>query len=82
MFIDTIIIGRRRSAKPDPLQNIAVEPDVLPSVPNCEHCDAKRFHKEPPRFCCSSGEIQLLSTEMPRELMLLYLEDSDEAAEF
>lgn len=55
---------------------------MLPSVPNCQYCDAKRFHKEPPGFYCSSGEIQLLLTEMPRELMLLYLEDSDEATEF
>ncbi|CDP07197.1 unnamed protein product [Coffea canephora] len=51
---------RRRSTKHDPLQNIAVEPDVLPSILNCKYCDAKRFHKVPPGFCCSSGEIQLL----------------------
>ncbi|XP_071928923.1 uncharacterized protein [Coffea arabica] len=76
---------QRRSRKPaitDPLATIATEPAVLPDVPSCPYCHAKRFHQEPPGFCCASGEVQLLSTEMPRELMLLYIEDSDEAAEF
>ncbi|XP_027151874.1 uncharacterized protein LOC113751927 [Coffea eugenioides] len=76
---------KRRSVRrsvTDPLATIATEPTVLPDVPNCPYCHAKRFHHEPTGFCCTSGEIQLLSTEMPRELMLLYIEDSDQAVEF
>ncbi|XP_071907122.1 uncharacterized protein [Coffea arabica] len=72
----------RKRAVTDPLTTIATEPAVLPDVPSCPYCHAKRFHQEPPSFCCASGEVQLLPTEMPRELMLLYIEDSDEAAEF
>lgn len=66
----------------DPLQSIAIEPSSLPSAPDYQYCGAKHFHKEVPGFCCSSGEIHLVPTEMPREHMLLYLEDSEEAAEF
>ncbi|XP_027169321.1 uncharacterized protein LOC113769034 [Coffea eugenioides] len=73
---------RRKMLATDPLNVVATEPDILPDIPDCQHCKAKKFQFEPPGFCCSSGEIQLLPTEMPRELMMLYLEDSEEAIEF
>ena len=72
----------RQRQKRDILQNIATESMTLPEAPSCKLCGAKKFHLEPPGFCCSSGEIRLLETEMPRELMLLYLSDNDEATDF
>ncbi|XP_071903987.1 uncharacterized protein [Coffea arabica] len=74
--------GRRKMLAMDPLSMVATEPDILPNISDCQYCKAKKFQFEPPGFCCSSGEIQLLPTEMPRELMMLYLEDSEEAIEF
>ncbi|XP_071923013.1 uncharacterized protein [Coffea arabica] len=73
---------RPQRQKRDILQNIATESMTLPEAPSCKLCGAKKFHLEPPGFCCSSGEIRLLETEMPRELMLLYLSDNDEATDF
>ncbi|KAL3518720.1 hypothetical protein ACH5RR_021309 [Cinchona calisaya] len=66
----------------DVLQQIAAEPAILSEIPDCTYCGAKRFEYEPPGFCCASREIHLLPTKMPRDLMLLYLGDSEEAAEF
>ena len=45
----------RKRAMTDPLTTIATEPAVLPDVPSCPYCHAKRFHQEPPGFCCASG---------------------------
>lgn len=66
----------------DPLEFIANTPDLLPTVPNCEFCCAKRIYLEPPTFCCSLGEIKLLETEMPSELAQLYLGHLENAKEF
>ena len=73
---------QRKMLATDPLSVVATEPDILPNIPDCQHCKAKKFQFEPPGFCCSFGETQLLPTKMPRELMMLYLEDSEEAIEF
>ncbi|KAL3537751.1 hypothetical protein ACH5RR_001117 [Cinchona calisaya] len=55
---------------------------MLKEVSDYPYCGAKRFEYEPQGFCCSSGEIHLLSIEMTRELMLLYLGNSEEANKF
>lgn len=57
-------------------------PSKLPDVPNCPHCNAKRFYAEPPNFCCGSGTIKLANTEMPSQLMKLYTANTQEATEF
>ncbi|XP_071905155.1 uncharacterized protein [Coffea arabica] len=64
------------------LQQIPSEPSILPSVPDCPHCHAKRFYMEPPRFCCASGEIRLAETKMPNKLLQLCRGSSPEAIEF
>ncbi|XP_073317222.1 uncharacterized protein [Primulina huaijiensis] len=61
---------------------IASAPDVLPNVPDCKYCGAKRIYAEPRAFCCSSGEINLLSSEMPSDLIQLYIGNDDDAKEF
>ncbi|KAJ1270014.1 hypothetical protein BS78_06G022100 [Paspalum vaginatum] len=58
--------------------NIPENTHVLEEVPNCRHCGAKRFHKEPKGFCCRDGDIQLSNIETPPELMWLWTStDSD-----
>ena len=37
--------------------NVQSESHMLPSVPNCEHCNTKKFEGEPPRFRCRGGKI-------------------------
>ncbi|XP_073015106.1 uncharacterized protein [Primulina eburnea] len=66
----------------DLLQSIVNCPDLLPDVPNCEFCDAKRIYLEPPAFYCASGEINLLLTEMPSDLVQLYCGSAEDAREF
>jgi len=61
---------------PDPYDwvyaNIPLESHMLPSVPNCKHCNAKKFEGEPPGFCCRGGKIHLSTPETPPELMRLW----------
>ena len=63
------------SGIPDPYDhvytNIPKETYMLKDVPNCKHCAAKRFHKEPKGFCCRDGDIKLSNIETPPELMRL-----------
>ncbi|XP_027088739.1 uncharacterized protein [Coffea arabica] len=47
---------------------------VLPDASPCDHCGAKRFHLEPPTFCCSGGEISLVAPPMPYDLKRLFIE--------
>lgn len=49
---------------------------------NCEFCNAKRIYLEPPTFCCSLGEINLLPTNMPFDLVELYLGNAEGAKDF
>ncbi|XP_075500132.1 uncharacterized protein LOC142538720 [Primulina tabacum] len=49
---------------------------------DCKFCGALRLYAEPPTFCCSLGEINLLPSEMPSELVQLYVGNSDDAKEF
>nr|XP_027071785.1 uncharacterized protein LOC113696591 [Coffea arabica] len=72
---------RRRKNTPL-LQQIPLEPTILPSVPDCPHCHAKRFYMEPPRFCCASGEVCLAETKMLDKLLQLYKGNTPESIEF
>ncbi|XP_073277631.1 uncharacterized protein [Primulina huaijiensis] len=77
--LDTV---ETQNVEGDPLKFIATTPDLLPDVPNCAFCDAKRIYSESPAFCCSLGEINLLSTETPFELVQLYLCNAENAEGF
>jgi hypothetical protein len=52
--------------------NVPLESHMLPSVLNCEHCNAKKFEGEPLRFYCQGGKIHLSTPETPLELMRLW----------
>ncbi|KAG5546078.1 hypothetical protein RHGRI_018302 [Rhododendron griersonianum] len=58
------VIPRRR--------RIPTETFVLPIVPRCMHCDAKRFAFEPDGFCCSKGQISVYPFRTPAKLLELY----------
>ena len=73
---------RRRRKRISLLEQIPVHPSVLPEVPDCIFCRAKRFYMEPPRFCCSAGEIHLTETQMPEKLVQLCRANTPEAREF
>ncbi|KAG5565565.1 hypothetical protein RHGRI_001468 [Rhododendron griersonianum] len=51
---------------------IPTETFVLPIVPRCMHCDAKRFAFEPDGFCCSKGQISVYPFCTPAKLLELY----------
>ncbi|KAL3527273.1 hypothetical protein ACH5RR_011929 [Cinchona calisaya] len=48
----------------------------------CVHCGAKRFHLEPPNFCCAGGEVSFVITPMPYDLMRLYCGLDEQSTEF
>ncbi|XP_027181781.1 uncharacterized protein LOC113780165 [Coffea eugenioides] len=76
-------LGNHRCRTNIPLiERIQSEPSILPSVPECIHCHAKRYYMEPPRFCCASGEIKLAPTKMPGRLVQLYKANTPESKEF
>ena len=62
--------------------NVPSELHMLPSVPNCEHCNAKKFEGEPPGFCCRGGKIHLSTHETPPELMRLWSSSDADARHF
>nr|XP_027118300.1 uncharacterized protein LOC113735497 [Coffea arabica] len=64
------------------LANIPSSSLVLPDAPDCEHCGAKRFHLEPPTFCCSGGEISIVAPPMPYDLKRLFIGNDEESAHF
>nr|XP_027122232.1 uncharacterized protein LOC113739192 [Coffea arabica] len=64
------------------LANIPNASLVLPRVPDCQHCGAKRFHLEPPSFCCSGGEISIVAPPMPYDLKRLFIGNDEESAHF
>ncbi|KAJ1259914.1 hypothetical protein BS78_10G192200, partial [Paspalum vaginatum] len=74
------------SSIPDPYDhvysNIPEKMHMLEDVPNCKHCDAKRFHKEPPGFCCRDGKIKLSEPYTPPELMRLWTATNSDARHF
>ncbi|KAL0367930.1 UNVERIFIED_CONTAM: hypothetical protein Scaly_1011900 [Sesamum calycinum] len=54
------------------LAKIGESPWCLPEAPVCMHCGAKRFHREPPGFCCSNGQVSLSTLNVPNELRDLF----------
>ena len=48
------------------------EMHILEQVPDCEHCNAKRFEHETPGFCCRNGQIELAEIDPIPELMRLW----------
>ncbi|XP_027083735.2 uncharacterized protein [Coffea arabica] len=64
------------------IANIPSSSLVLPDAPDCEHCGAKRFHLEPPTFCCSGGEISIVAPPMPYDLKRLFIGNDEESAHF
>jgi hypothetical protein len=55
---------------------------MLKHVPNCEHCDAKKFEHEPPGFCCHGGKVELNELNVPDELMRLWSSNDADAKHF
>ena len=55
---------------------------VLLESPNYQYCGAIRFHLEPPNFCCSGGEVSLVSAPMPYDLRHLFIGDDEECEHF
>nr|XP_027067565.1 uncharacterized protein LOC113693193 [Coffea arabica] len=64
------------------LANISFASLALPDAPDCQHCGAKRFHLEPPTFCCSGGEISIVAPPMPYDLKRLFIGNDEESAHF
>lgn len=62
--------------------NLPEREAALLDVPDCQHCGAKKFHKEAPGFCCRSGQIQLAHHDTPLELMRLWQSSDDDARHF
>ncbi|KAK4395924.1 hypothetical protein Sango_1746700 [Sesamum angolense] len=46
------------------------------------HCGAIRFHREPPGFCCSNGQVSLSTLDVPEELRDLFFGSSQMALHF
>ena len=70
------------SRKKQLVEKIPDKTFVLLAIWDCSYCRAKRFYREPPKFYCSSGEIHLVQSEMPGELVELYIGNNEEAKEF
>jgi hypothetical protein len=62
--------------------NMPRETHMLKPVPDCHHCSAKRFPKEPPRFCCRSGKVELNAPVIPDQLMRLWMSSDVDARHF
>ena len=58
------------------------ETHMLKLVLNCHQCGAKRFPKEPPRFCCRSGKVELNAPIIPDQLMRLWTSSNTDARHF
>uniref|UniRef100_A0ACD5WX80 Uncharacterized protein n=1 Tax=Avena sativa TaxID=4498 RepID=A0ACD5WX80_AVESA len=60
------------SLKMDPYDhiyhNLPRTSHFLEQVPDCRHCNAKRFQYETPTFCCMNGKIKLVTPLVPDEL--------------
>ncbi|KAL3532517.1 hypothetical protein ACH5RR_006038 [Cinchona calisaya] len=80
-----MLLGKRRKIDKkglSRLEKIPKKPLVLPSVPDCEHYGAKRFHLEPPNFCCFGGQVSLFIPSIPYDLLRLYTGLSEESLDF
>src|SRR6266542_3540713 len=52
--------------------NLSDNTHILKQVPNCGHCNAKKFERESDGFCCRNGQIELAEPEPIPELMRLW----------
>nr|GMC91137.1 uncharacterized protein LOC109173038 [Ipomoea batatas] len=66
----------------DNLSSILYQSFVLKDCPPCTYCNARRFQYEPPGFCCSSGQVILVSNEMPSLLKQLFSEKDEVSHQF
>ncbi|XP_071905966.1 uncharacterized protein [Coffea arabica] len=75
---------KRRRGQPNLslVNNIPNESLALPDSPPCGHCGAKRFHLEPPNFCCAGGEISVVAPPMPYDLKRLFIGSDEESFHF
>ncbi|KAK4402453.1 hypothetical protein Sango_0986000 [Sesamum angolense] len=64
------------------LAKIGESPWCLPEAPVCMHCGAKKFHREPPGFCCSNGQVSLSALNVPNELRDLFFGSSQMCLHF
>jgi hypothetical protein len=62
--------------------NVPLESHMLSSVPNCKHCNAKKFEGETPGFCCRGGKIHISTPETPPKLMRLWSSSDADAMHF
>ncbi|KAG5537194.1 hypothetical protein RHGRI_024582 [Rhododendron griersonianum] len=63
-------------------RSIPTEAFVLPIVPQCRHCDAKRFAFEPDGFCCSKGQVSVYPFRTPAKLLDLFRGSSQSCKDF
>ena len=80
-----MLLGKRQRTKKGSfsrLKQIPTETLVLPDAPMCQHCSAKRFHLEPPNFCCSGGEVSVVHPVMPYDLFRLYSGTDEDCVHF
>ena len=75
---------KRRRGQPNLslVNNIPNESLALPDATPCGHCGAKRFHLEPPNFCCAGGEISIVAPPMPYDLKRLFIGNDEESFHF
>ncbi|XP_027171551.1 uncharacterized protein LOC113771129 [Coffea eugenioides] len=75
-------LPRQRRSKNSRIDEIPKESLLLPDAPDCQYCGAKRFHLEPPSFCCSQGEISIVAPPMPYALKRLFIGNDEESDHF
>lgn len=63
-------------------QNLPIGYHFLDQVPNCRHCNAKRFQYERPTFCCMGGKVKIVTPPLPDELRRLYTSQDPDAKYF
>ncbi|XP_027082697.1 uncharacterized protein [Coffea arabica] len=77
--------GRKRKTRRTAYSRLEKIPEhsiALPNAPNCQHCGAKRFHLEPPKFCCAGGDVSVVVPVMPYSLYRLFSGTDEECVEF
>lgn len=62
--------------------SVPCEAYVLPEVPPCHLCEAKRFPYEPLGFCCAKGDVSLYPVAVSYELRELFTGSTPESAHF
>nr|XP_027082463.1 uncharacterized protein LOC113704790 [Coffea arabica] len=83
LFENVAIAPKRgRQRRIFPINEIPHEALTLPDAADYEHCGAKRFHLEPPNFCCSGGDISIVAPSMFYDLKRLFIENNEESAHF